>query len=275
MEYQITLFGVNTGDPYAFDEGTVEAENILEAVEKACNELESGYSKEEFTIKNNGMASLELDEHYEFIYVYPKGKEEEAEASWESASGWKVEEDEEDESKEEVQEVKNKKTIMEDKLAQTIALLEKASGRKVTLVEAKEESSKEKKVIKAVAKAAEVAPANIEKTAAGIIPPSAIQTIQAFMDETLASITEGVEELQEMKIDANTIASGEDFYDKAQDLQDSIKQVARMCTFVKNTIIAKKFDANLLDKIVSYKNAQATVVAPIVTPAPAPVTPIV
>jgi len=150
------------------------------------------------------------------------------------------------------------------KLDQTIALLEKVAGQKVTLVEAKEEKEtpKEKKVEKAIEKAANVAPANIEKTAAGIIPPSAIQTIQVFMDETLADIAEGVAELQGYRIDANTVVSGEDFYEKAEELQDSIKQIARMNTFVKNTIIAKKFDANLLDMIVSYKHSHATPAAP-------------
>jgi len=154
------------------------------------------------------------------------------------------------------------------KLDQTIALLEKVAGQKVTLVEAKEEKEtpKEKKVEKAIEKAANVAPANIEKTAAGIIPPSAIQTIQVFMDETLADIAEGVAELQGYRIDANTVVSGEDFYEKAEELQDSIKQIARMNTFVKNTIIAKKFDANLLDMIVSYKHSHAT---PAVAAAPA------
>jgi hypothetical protein len=128
-------------------------------------------------------------------------------------------------------------------------------------VEKKEkESPKEKKVDKATDVAANVAPASVEKTVAGIIPPVAIAQIQSFMDETLADINEGLMELQTMKIDANTIASGDDYYEKAEELQDEIKQIARMATFVKNTIIAKKFDATLLDKIISYKNS---------TPAPA------
>lgn len=162
------------------------------------------------------------------------------------------------------------------KLDQTIALLEKVAGKKVTLIEKKEKE--EVKAEKATEKAAVAAPANIEKTAAGIIPPSAIQTIQVFMDETLTDIAEGVAELQGYKIDANTVVSGEDFYEKAEELQDSIKQIARMNTFVKNSIIAKKFDANLLDMIVSYKHSHATseVVAPtaLVAPAVTPETPI-
>ncbi len=206
-----------------------------------------------------------------------------------------------------------KENITMTKLEQTIALLEKVTGRKVNLVEAKKEPNadalhkakdkkdksekeakeatadklhkqkekadakketkkesvmaeskdeketpKDKKVDKAIKVAADVAPANIEKTAAGIIPPAAIQTIQTFMDETLMDIQEGVTELQSYRIDGNTVVSGEDFYEKAEELQDSIKQIARMNTFVKNTIIAKKFDANLLDMIVSYKHSHPT-----------------
>jgi hypothetical protein len=165
-------------------------------------------------------------------------------------------------------------------IEKTKALLEKVSGRKVTFIEKEEdkkddkkkESPKEKKAEKATVVAADAAPASVDKTVAGIIPPASIVAIQSFMDETLIDINEGVAELQAMKIDANTIASGDDYYQKAEELQDSIKQIARMATFVKNTIIAKKFDATLLDKITSYKNSHpsATVDAPIASAPAAP-----
>ena len=158
-----------------------------------------------------------------------------------------------DEKKTEAKETKadEKKEDEKDKKKDEVkeAVVVEATAEVVTEAKDEKESPKDKKVEKAVMKAGDVAPANVEKTAAGMIPPSAIQTIQAFMDETLNDITLGVAELQAMRIDANTIDGGENYYEKAEELQDEIKQIARMAKFVKNNTIAQKFETNLLNMI--------------------------
>lgn len=188
--------------------------------------------------------------------------------------------------------MKNK--IMENKIEQTKTLLEKISGQSVTLVETKkkkedasalhaardrklakdkeaekkavkkealvteakdkEETPKEKKVEKATEKAADVAPASIETTAAGIIAPASIEAIRIFVADTIINLEQDLLDLKAIQLDANTTVSAEDYYVKAEDIQKDVKQLARIATYVKNTIIAQKFDKELLDKIISYKN---------------------
>jgi hypothetical protein len=147
---------------------------------------------------------------------------------------------------------------MENKIEQTKALLEKVTGKTVTLVEKKKDKKEEKgekDVPKKIVKKDKDVAASLEKTAAGIIPTASIATIQSFMNETLQKVEEGVENLKKVTISPETIASGEDYYQQAEDLQTSIKQIVRMVTYVSNTIKAKKFDATLLDKIINYKNS--------------------
>lgn len=90
-------------------------------------------------------------------------------------------------------------------------------------------------------------------TAASIIPGPSIKIIQAFVDTTLSGIDASTKELKELKkkLGADATATGEDWAQKTQRLQDNITRLRRIAQFVNNTIVAQKFDKNLLDRVLN------------------------
>lgn len=157
------------------------------------------------------------------------------------------------------------------KIEKTIALLEKVSGKKVTLVakevkplvEAKEDKKEDKKEApkKEEGSAIAAATANADEPILGnIIPPSVIKQMDAYVSDTLAEIDKSTTQLRAIKrqIASGSTATSEDFSTLTERIAFLVKQLSRIALYSSNTIKAGKFDKNLLDKIFDQKELTPT-----------------
>ena len=150
-----------------------------------------------------------------------------------------------------------KPVIAESKKDQAIKILtkqiEEATGKKVKFQEAEEISNN----------------TIGELTVGEIIPPASAKIIRDYVDITLNEINAKVMELSEIKKDIGVKgkATGEDWNQKTQDVQFRIKQLERVARFVNNSLIAGKFDKNILDKVIALTaDADTAAGAPATTP---------
>lgn len=135
--------------------------------------------------------------------------------------------------------------IMENKNTKVEALIKKieeATGKKVTLQEA------EKVTTGSVG----------DLTVGQIIPEDSANVIQGYVAATLKELKGKVAELETIKFDISSeaTASAEDWKQKTEGVQFLIKQLERVSRFVNNTILAKKFDKNILDKLMALTPAE-------------------
>lgn len=175
----------------------------------------------------------------------------------------------------------NKNIKMENKIKETIAMLEKVSGKKVVLEaktsikEAKEEketSKKDKKEDKTPVKKTEsesgltAATQNADEPILGnIIPTSAIKQMDVYVSDTLAEIDKATTQLRAIKrqISSGAIATSEDFSTLTERIAFLVKQLSRVALYSSNSIKAGKFDKKLLDLLLSQKElAPTTPLAP-------------
>lgn len=124
--------------------------------------------------------------------------------------------------------------------------IEEATGKKVVLQEAESVS------INTVG----------DSTVEEIIPADSQRVIEEYVDSTLKELKAKIAELETIKFAVSPEArqSGEDWKQKTSGVQFLITQLERVSRFVNNTLQAKKFDKNILDKLVSLT---PTVEAPI------------
>ena len=125
--------------------------------------------------------------------------------------------------------------------------IEKETGKKVVF-EAKEETA-------APSKKEEKAAATNKPTLGNIMPESSIMLMNEYLQETFADLEAQVSELKGMKISKDAQASTEDYYKKIEKAQFDLKQIARVCQYASNTVVANKFDKALLDAILNNKQA--------------------
>jgi hypothetical protein len=125
--------------------------------------------------------------------------------------------------------------------------IEIITGKKVIFLEKKEEE-------KVDAPKERIIDTN-SPTLGNIVPDSSIKAMESYLDTVLADIAAEVESLTAIKKDITkgATAGGEDYYAKIEKLCFNIKQVARVAQYCNNTIVANKFDKELLDKILNNK----------------------
>jgi len=136
----------------------------------------------------------------------------------------------------------NQAKFIEEKLA-------KLTGKQVIYLEKKEE-------IEIEVPAEKEAPSTSTPILGNIIPDSSIKVMDSYLATVLGDIAEQVAELQTVRksLTKKATAGSEDYYAKVEKCQFNLKQVARLAQFASNTIIANKFDKELLGKILDNKS---------------------
>lgn len=140
--------------------------------------------------------------------------------------------------------------IMENKQTteELMALLEAKTGKKVVLAEAEKVSTTSVG----------------DLTVGEIIPADSARVMEDYVSATLKELKSKIAELETIKFDVNPAAkaSAEDWRAKTENVQFSIKQLERISRFVNNTLVAKKFDKNILDKLVALTPEADTATGP-------------